>query len=116
MLRRCVQSAPTMSQSPNSASPARYVLGVDLGTTNRAHIRAAWDHAHPHGLLAQQDVILTVPASFDEIAREFTVEAANGAGIARATLLEEPQAAFYAWINAQGDAWEEKVQPGQKIL
>jgi molecular chaperone DnaK (HSP70) len=81
-----------------------------------AHIRSAWDHAHPDALLAQQDVILTVPASFDEVARELTVEAARGAGMARVTLLEEPQAAFYAWINAQGDAWEEKVWAGQKIL
>jgi molecular chaperone DnaK (HSP70) len=81
-----------------------------------AHLRAAWDHAHPDAPLANQDVVLTVPASFDEVARELTVEAARGAGMSRVTLLEEPQAAFYAWINAQGEAWAAKVQSGQKIL
>jgi molecular chaperone DnaK (HSP70) len=81
-----------------------------------AHIRAVWDHARPDRPLGQQDVVLTVPASFDEVARELTVEAARGAGIARVTLLEEPQAAFYAWINTRGDAWETSVRAGQKIL
>jgi hypothetical protein len=81
-----------------------------------AHVRAAWDHAHPGHPLGAQDVVLTVPASFDEVARELTVEAARGAGIGRVTLLEEPQAAFYAWIQSRGDAWEKEVRAGQKIL
>lgn len=89
---------------------------VEVSRRYLAHMRAAWDHAHPDAPLAEQDVILTVPASFDEVARELTVEAARSAGIARVTLLEEPQAAFYAWINGQGDAWERKVRAGQKIL
>jgi hypothetical protein len=79
-------------------------------------VRAAWDHAHPQHPLGEQDVILTVPASFDEVARELTVDAARGAGIARVTLLEEPQAAFYAWIDAQRGQWEHRVRAGQKIL
>jgi molecular chaperone DnaK (HSP70) len=89
---------------------------VEVSRRYLAHLRAGWDHAHPDAPLAQQDVILTVPASFDEVARELTVEAARGAGIGRVTLLEEPQAAFYAWINAQGDTWDRQVKPGQKIL
>ncbi len=64
-----------------------------------AHLRAAWDHAHPNAPLAQQEVVLTVPASFDEVARELTVEAIRQAGLPRARLLEEPQAAFYDFIE-----------------
>jgi molecular chaperone DnaK (HSP70) len=89
---------------------------VEVSRRYLAHVRAAWDHAHPGAPLAEQDVILTVPASFDEVARELTVEAARCAGIARVTLLEEPQAAFYAWINSGGDRWQQSVREGQKIL
>lgn len=64
-----------------------------------AHVRAAWDHAHPADPLAEQDVIVTVPASFDEVARELTVKAAEDAGIRRMRLLEEPQAALYDFID-----------------
>jgi molecular chaperone DnaK (HSP70) len=89
---------------------------VEVSRRYLGHIRAAWDFANPGFGLGEQDVILTVPASFDEIARELTVEAAKGAGILRVTLLEEPQAAFYAWIDAQGDKWEERMREGEKIL
>jgi hypothetical protein len=66
--------------------------------------------------LADQDVILTVPASFDAAARELTVESALAAGIERLTLLEEPQAALYAWIDAAGAAWRRSLRPGDVIL
>src|SRR6185295_4729590 len=58
----------------------------------------------------------TLPASFDEVARELTVKAAQAAGLPRVVLIEEPQAAFYAWIYGEGDNWQQSVQPGQKIL
>jgi molecular chaperone DnaK (HSP70) len=74
--------------SPVEAS-ARYLL----------HLREAWDAAHAEKL-ASLDVVLTVPASFDEVARELTVAAAQKAGLGKLTLLEEPQAAFYAWLAA----------------
>ena len=57
--------------------------------------RSAWNHAHPDAPLAQQEVVITVPASFDEAARALTVSAARKAGLEKFTLLEEPQAAFY---------------------
>ncbi len=60
-----------------------------------AHMAAAWDHAHPGARLAQQEVVITVPASFDEVARALTVTAARQAGLEKFTLVEEPQAAFY---------------------
>ncbi|MDZ7619096.1 MAG: Hsp70 family protein [Patescibacteria group bacterium] len=80
------------------------------------HIRLAWDHDHPDHPLAQQDVVLTLPASFDEVARELTVKAARRAGLPRVVLIEEPQAAFYAWIDRHRDDWDRQVLPGQKIL
>jgi hypothetical protein len=81
-----------------------------------AHLRAAWDHAHPEAPLAAQRVVLTVPASFDPAARELTVEAARAAGLPHAVLLEEPQAALYGWIRASGGRWREQVAVGEVIL
>ncbi len=66
--------------------------------------------------LTDQDVIVTVPASFDAGARELTVEAARQAGFEHLTLLEEPQAALYAWTLAMGDAWRSHVRPGDVVL
>jgi molecular chaperone DnaK (HSP70) len=75
---------------------------VEASARLLAHIRDAWNHTHAQGndaaRLEQQQVVLTVPASFDEEARELTVEAAKTAGLERVTLLEEPLAALYAWI------------------
>ncbi|MBK9032660.1 MAG: Hsp70 family protein [Myxococcales bacterium] len=91
--------------SPVTAS-ARYL----------AHLREVWDAAHPDAPLAEQDVLLTVPASFDAVARELTVVAAREAQLPRVTLLEEPQAAFYAWLAQSGDAWRSKLVPGDVVL
>src|SRR5204863_4595445 len=68
------------------------------------HLVAAWEHAHPAAPVAEQLVVLTVPASFDAAARELTREAALAAGLpATLILLEEPQAAVYAWLTDMGD-------------
>lgn len=82
------------------------------------HLRDAWESAHAHeGVkLADQAVTLTVPASFDAVARELTVAAAAQAGLDKLTLLEEPQAALYAWVEASGERWREHVHPGDIIL
>lgn len=69
-----------------------------------AHVRSAWDAAHPQAPLAEQEVVLTVPASFDEVARELTVQAAQEAGLDRFRLLEEPQAAFYDFLQQNEEA------------
>ena len=66
--------------------------------------------------LADGQVVVTVPASFDEIARSLTAEAADAAGLGNVTLLEEPQAAFYAWTAQAGRAWRNLVAPGDIIL
>lgn len=68
---------------------------VEASARLLGHIAAAWDHAHPDRPLTDQEVVVTVPASFDEVARALTVEAAKRAGFKTFTLLEEPQAAFY---------------------
>ncbi len=70
------------------------------------HVRAAWDNAHPEAPLAEQDVVLTVPASFDDAARELTLTAARDAGLS-VRLLEEPQAAFYCALSRGHDAGED---------
>jgi hypothetical protein len=82
------------------------------------HLSEAFDARFGGGdaALAKQDVVVTVPASFDASARELTVEAALAAGIENLTLLEEPQAALYAWTLGMGDAWREQVRPGDVIL
>lgn len=81
------------------------------------HLAEAWRAGSPeHGTLGEQEVILTVPASFDAAARELTVEAALAAGIDQLTLLEEPQAAFYAWLEQRGDAWRSELRVGDVVL
>ncbi|MBL8613955.1 MAG: Hsp70 family protein [Myxococcales bacterium] len=84
------------------------------------HVAAAFDHYmaehDPGQKLADQDVVLTVPASFDAAARELTVEAARSAGLERLTLLEEPQAALYAWTLGRGDAWRKDLKVGDVLL
>ena len=68
---------------------------VDASARLLGHIASAWQHANPDAPLAEQEVVVTVPASFDEVARTLTVDAARQAGLAKFTLVEEPQAAFY---------------------
>ncbi len=84
------------------------------------HIRDAWNHQFARederSRLEEQEIVLTVPASFDEAARELTVDAAKRAGLQRLTLLEEPQAAFYCWIVTHSENWQKEVRAGELIL
>jgi hypothetical protein len=89
---------------------------VTVSSRYLAHIAAAWDARFPEHPLHRQEVTLTVPASFDEVARELTVAAAQQAGLQRLVLLEEPQAALYAWVYAHADDWQTLLQPGLTIL
>jgi hypothetical protein len=79
------------------------------------HLREAWDYRMPDAPFTAQQVLVTVPASFDEVARKLTLEAARMAGYGDITLLEEPQAAFYAWLERHPD-WRERVHVGDLIL
>jgi molecular chaperone DnaK (HSP70) len=84
------------------------------------HIRQAWNFlmAGENGefALENQEVFLAVPASFDAAARDLTVQAAERAGLSNVRLLEEPQAAFYSWIESTGDRWRKQVKVGDAIL
>ncbi len=93
---------------------------VEASSQFLRYLRTVWDsgQAGEQGqpALAEQDVLLTVPASFDEEARELTRRAAEQAGYKHVTLLEEPQAAFYAWLESQGDAWRHRIKVGDLVL
>ena len=88
------------------------------------HIRKAWDNKFSKVkdldgnpcLLVDQQVAITIPASFDETARELTVESARNAGYKNIILLEEPLAAFYSWLDHNADNWSEIILPGENVL
>ncbi len=80
------------------------------------HLRDAWQNLNPNAPLNQQDIVITVPASFDPAARELTVEAARAVGLGQAILLEEPQAALYSWIEKSHGDWRKHVEVGDIIL
>src|SRR5260370_29934177 len=81
----------------DSQETGRVLSPVEVSSRFMAKFREEWDRAKGIAL-AEQDIVLTVPASFDEEARELTVMAAREAGLEKLTLLEEPAAAFYSWI------------------
>lgn len=93
---------------------------VDALSRYLNHLREAWNFAIAKGDLEKeleyQDIILTVPASFDEVARTLTVEAAKKAGFNALTLLEEPQAAFYNWMGDNEKKLESLLKPQELIL
>ena len=91
---------------------------VEASSQLLRYLRTVWDssEAGEQFALAEQDVLLTVPASFDEEARELTRRAAEQAGYPHVTLLEEPLAAFYAWLESQGDDWRRRIKVGDLVL
>ena len=92
------------------------VSPLEASTRYLQHLRRAWDQAHPEAPFDQQQVTVTIPASFDPGARELTAEAARNAGYSSATLLEEPQAALYSWIQGSNGAWRKQVKAGDIVL
>ncbi len=98
-------------------SEVQKISPLEAASRYLLHLRQAWRYkmgnAYP---LEAQQLILTVPACFDEVARELTVEAAERAGLSQLTLLEEPQAALYAWLGAHPDSWQTQLKPGDMIL
>ncbi|MFQ5560052.1 MAG: Hsp70 family protein, partial [Nitrospinota bacterium] len=97
----------------------RKLSSVETISEYLRHMASAWDFSmakdDPTFTIFNQQVVLTVPASFDAVARELTVKAAEKAGLS-VTLLEEPQAAFYAWLHEHQESFREKIQPGETIL
>src|SRR5450830_633899 len=102
---------------PNDApEEVTRVSPLEASTRYLAHLRQAWDAAHPEAPFTEQAVTVTIPASFDPGARELTAEAARDAGYDNVTLLEEPQAALYSWIQGSDGRWRKDVKPGDVIL
>ena len=104
----------------DSPPDAEKVSPVEASAMFLQHLVDAWNHQmaneDPEARFENQDIYLTVPASFDAVARELTVKAAESSGIGRMTLIEEPQAAFYAWVENQKDQWRKQVRVGESIL
>jgi len=113
----------TSALLPWQAPPeVQRVSPVEASARYLSHIAQAWNHHFAQGkgkaerAITEQEIILTVPASFDAAARELTLQAANQAGLENVTLLEEPQAALYAWIEAAGEGFRKQVKAGDIIL
>jgi len=98
------------------AEDVKKMSPVEASTEYLRHIVRAWQFQNPDEPLGEAEVVLTVPASFDAVARDLTAEAARTAGLSKLTLLEEPQAAFYAWLANTGDDWREQVSKGDLVL
>ena len=122
---RIDRTAPILPWIPEAGVAAETgevprVSPLDASTAYLVHLRDAWNAAmaadDPSLRLEQQDIFLTVPASFDAVARDLTVRAATEAGFARVHLLEEPQAALYAWVHGVGDEWRKDLQVGDVLL
>ncbi len=100
---------------PNAPEGIGKISPVEASQRYLEHLRQAWDSKMPDAPFAAQEILVTVPASFDAVARELTLQAAEQAGYKNLRLLEEPQAAFYAWIERHAD-WRERVTVGDLIL
>jgi molecular chaperone DnaK (HSP70) len=107
------RTAPVLPWGAEEGVPK--ISPVDVSAALLVHVRRAWDAEHPDAPLDAQDVVLTVPASFDEVARELTVSAALTAGL-HVRLLEEPQAAFYDYRAQRGDAALEGFATGNVLV
>ncbi len=102
---------------PHDAPPeVLRISPLEASTRYLQHIRQAWDHAYPQAPFSEQEITITIPASFDPGARELSAEAARAAGYQNLTLLEEPQAALYHWIAASDGNWRKQVKAGDIIL
>ena len=98
-----------------SREDVKKVSPVTASSRYLQHIKEAWEYEM--GLpLSEQEVVLTVPASFDQVARELTLKAAQEAGLEHVILLEEPLASFYAWLSHHEQSWQDHIRPGQLLL
>lgn len=101
-------------------TPVKRVSPVEASARYLLHMKEAWNYLlagqKKENFFEEQQVVITIPASFDETARELTAEAARKAGIENFTMLEEPQAAFYAWLSRNADNWQELIRERRLIL
>lgn len=103
----------------NRNNPELQMSPVEASASILTHIRDAWNATigadDDSKKLENQTIVLTVPASFDAVARELTVKAAESSGL-KTVLLEEPLAAFYSWLLENEDSWRKQVKAGEVIL
>lgn len=99
-----------------AAEEVEKVSPIDASASYLAHVRDAWNHAFPQQSLEQQQIIVTIPASFDEAARAYTVEAARRAGLANILLLEEPQAVCYDWVHRHRQDFAQQLQQSRLLM
>lgn len=97
------------------ASDLKPVSAVATITRYLEHLVEAWNYRFPNDSLQASEVVLTIPASFDDLARKLTAGAAASVGLP-VRLLEEPQAAFYAWLWRQRKSWKKLLNPGDVVL
>lgn len=103
--------APILPPSEGRISP------LEVSSALLSHLKEAWETANPGVIFAEQTVLVTVPASFDPSARQLVQEAAKLAGYPEGTiLLEEPQAAFYSWLQVHKESWRSQLKLGDLIL
>ncbi len=101
----------------NAPDEVPKISPVEASRRYLEHLMAAWAKHYPDTPIQEQQVVLTVPASFDAAARELTREAALQAGLPEdLVLLEEPQAAFYAWLADHEQSWRKLAQEGDVVL
>ncbi len=96
--------------STASKSDVKKVSPVIASASYLNHVRQSWDYHHKNAKLADQEVVITVPASFDEAARALTLQAAELAGLKKVLLLEEPQAVCYDWYAQNKDNADELLK------
>ncbi len=100
----------------SSSDDVQKVSPLDASASYLAHIRTVWGHKFPDALLEYQTVVITVPASFDEVARSLTLEAAKIAGLSNIRLLEEPQAVCYDWLRRNSADIKQKLEKVHLLL
>jgi molecular chaperone DnaK (HSP70) len=117
----CAQNVDRLSDILpwNRQRPDKQISPVEAARRILLHLRDAWNHSMLEGdddnRFEFQELVLTVPASFDAVARDLTVKAAENSGL-HVMLLEEPQAAFYAWLHEHENNWREMVDAGERVL
>ncbi|MEZ6126100.1 MAG: Hsp70 family protein [Planctomycetaceae bacterium] len=101
----------------NTPDDVQKISPVEASRLYLQHLVSAWTERFPDAPICEQQVVLTVPASFDASARELTREAALAAGLPETlVLIEEPQAATYAWLDDQRDVWRKQLRAGHQLL
>jgi len=102
---------PLDAEEENKLSP------LDVSARYLQHLKESWNHCYPEAPFEKQSIQITVPASFDPSAKQMVEEAAALAGFPKhLVLLEEPLAAFYHWLERQGERWREALAVGDTVL